>query len=417
MGDPGFGKAVSCVCQEGEGSSRLLQLQRYSNLGYLTRLSFEGLEPEGKAQDGESRRLFRQAYEAALAFAKDPQGWLVLTGPSGSGKTLLAAAIANRALALGQPAFFMNVPDLLDHLRATYAPTSEVAYDELLDQVRNASLLVLDDLGAHSGTPWAQEKLYQVFNHRFNAGLPTVVVLSVPLERLDDRLRTRFTDEDLSRVYPLQRGAARPLEQLGLPEPEQLERMTFATFDPRGNRGKPVSEEQQASLAYARQFARTYAEAPEGWLVLLGDTGVGKTHLAVAIAGERLNAGEPVAFTFVPDLLDYLRATYAPTSEVSYDERFDQVRDTALLILDDLGSQRSSPWAEEKLYQIIVHRHNARLPTVITTRELSKDPRNPVVSRLKDPSMVNVLAMDAPDYRDQEQASPRPRPQRRRPAS
>ena len=415
LGDPSFGKAVPCVCQEGEGPSRLRHLQRYSNLGPLTRLTFESLQPpEERGQDEEIRRLLQQAYAAAQAFAEDPQGWLVLTGPSGSGKTHLAAAIANRALALGQPAFFMMVPDLLDHLRATFAPTSDVPYDELFDQVRNASLLILDDLGMHSSTPWAEEKLYQVLNHRFNARLPTVVVLSVPLGQLDERLQTRLAGEGLSQVYALQQGGAQTLDRLGMIEPQLLDRMAFGSFDPRGNRGKVVSEEQRASLTYALQIARTFAEAPEGWLVLLGDTGVGKTHLAVAIAGERLKAGEPVAFTFVPDLLDHLRFTFSPESPVTYDRLFERVKTAPLLILDDLGGQRTSPWAEEKLYQIIVYRHNARLPTVITTRRLPVDPHDPVASRLKDPSLVSVLTIDTPDYRDQEQGAPRPRTSRRR---
>ena len=52
------------------------------------------------------------------------EGWLVLTGPSGSGKTHLAAAVANRCIERQQTTFFIMVADLLDHLRAAYAPDS-----------------------------------------------------------------------------------------------------------------------------------------------------------------------------------------------------------------------------------------------------------------------------------------------------
>jgi DNA replication protein DnaC len=51
---------------------------------------------------------------------------------------------------------FVVVPDLLDHLRAAYNPDSEVGYDRLFEQVRNAPVLVLDDLGTQSATAWAQ---------------------------------------------------------------------------------------------------------------------------------------------------------------------------------------------------------------------------------------------------------------------
>ena len=47
-------------------------------------------------------------------------------------------------------------------------------------EIRTASLLILDDLGAHSSTPWAQEKLFQIFNHRYNARLPTVITATTP---------------------------------------------------------------------------------------------------------------------------------------------------------------------------------------------------------------------------------------------
>ena len=202
---------------------------------------------------------------------------------------------------------------------------------------------------------------------------------------------------------------------LGLPEEQLLKRMSFDSFDPRGNRGRTLSRSQSNSLHYAYDVSRTFADAPEGWLVLLGDTGVGKTHLAVAIVRERLEAGESVAFAFVPALLDHLRFTFTPDSTVNYDQLFEWIRQVPLLILDDLGAQRTSPWAEEKLYQLIVHRHNARLATVITTRGLSADNNDPISSRLKDPSLVSVLAIDVPDYRDQElqrlsaEDSPKPR--------
>ena len=85
---------------------------------------------------------------------------------------------------------------------------------------------------------------------------------------------------------------------------------------------------------------------------------------AVAIAGQAQLQGRPVFFAFVPELLDHLRATFSPDSPIGYDELFEQIKTVPLLILDDLGAESSTAWAEEKLYQIVVHRHEARLPTV-----------------------------------------------------
>ena len=90
---------------------------------------------------------------------------------------------------------------------------------------------------------------------------------------------------------------------------------------------------------------------PHGWLVLLGGYGAGKTHLAAAIANQRVKLGHPVLFVVVPDLLDYLRATFSPSSDAGLDERMETIREIPLLILDDLGAHNSTPWAQEKLFQ------------------------------------------------------------------
>jgi DNA replication protein DnaC len=93
------------------------------------------------------------------------------------------------------------VPDLLDHLRATFNPSSSVSYDRRFDEIRTAPLLILDDLGGQSSSPWAKEKLHQLFNYRYNAELPTVITVAVDmLESLDERLRVRLLDERLCTI-------------------------------------------------------------------------------------------------------------------------------------------------------------------------------------------------------------------------
>jgi len=402
VGDPKFGKAEPCSCRVEFLSSDEGKLLRYSNLRALQRVRFDGLAEEGPSSSGELHELYKHAYNRCVQFASEPQGWLVITGAIGLGKTHLAAAIVNEAIISEVPAVYMPVPDLFDNLRGAVTLYNDPQEDDFFTQMREAKLLVLDDFGVMGSTAWAKEKLLQLLNHRFNTLLPTVIVLSVPLERLDPALRDRINDSRITDVIKLDINSGSPIADLGLPESQLLQRMSFDSFDPRGNRGRTLTSSQLTSLQYAYDVSRTFADAPEGWLVLLGDTGVGKTHLAVAIVRERLEAGESVAFAFVPALLDHLRFTFTPDSTVNYDQLFEWIRQVPLLVLDDLGAQRTSPWAEEKLYQLIVYRHNARLATVITTRGLSADNSDPISSRLKDPSLVSVLAIDVPDYRDQQ---------------
>jgi DNA replication protein DnaC len=179
-------------------------------------------------------------------------------------------------------------------------------------------------------------------------------------------------------------------------EARLLQNMTFDSFDwKRAN----LSPEQRENLKNAYQLALDFAKAPEGWLVFLGVNGCGKTHLAAAIANYRLKEGRLAKFVVVPDLLDHLRSTFSPQSPVSYDQLFEEVKNAPLLILDDLGKQSTSPWAEEKLYQIINHRYNHQLPTVVTTNCSLDEIDSPISSRLADPKIGVVWNINAPDYR------------------
>ncbi len=408
IGHPEFGQAIPCSCQKTQDStSRVAALRRYSNLGALSRISFAATNLEGPLPDTPNQQMFAQGVAAAAQFAEDPQGWLVLTGPSGSGKTHLAVAIANRCIERNQTTFFIVAADLLDHLRATYSPDNPISYDELFEQVRNVPVLVLDDLGMTSATPWAQEKLFQVINHRYNNSLPTVVTVRGPLQRLEDSLRTRLENADgAATVVQLGNFNSRLVLGIGEVRPEMLKRMTFENFDTMG--GANASHQDQESLDRAMHTAETFAADPEGWLLLNGPRGCGKTHLAVAIAGERLKQGSQVFFAFVPTLLDHLRATFSPDSLVGYDELFEQINSVPLLVLDDLGAESSTAWAEEKLYQIVVHRHEARLPTVITTASTIdelEDTKSRIASRLVDGMVVDWQPITAPNYRDQRRRS------------
>jgi len=192
------------------------------------------------------------------------------------------------------------------------------------------------------------------------------------------------------------------LQQYSGLELELLKNMTFDNFDWKRVNLLP---EQRQNLEQAYRLALDFAKSPEGWLILVGDTGCGKTHLAAAIANYRLQAGKPVKFEVVPDFLDHLRFTFNPESQVSYDQLFEEVKNAPLLILDDYGEQSTTPWAQEKLYQVINYRYNARLATVITTRCSLDEIDSPVSSRLADPKISLIWNITAPDYRTDATAS------------
>lgn len=158
---------------------------------------------ESEKLPADEQQSLNKAFRAAQQFAERPRGWIFFFGDYGTGKTHLAAGIGNYRQSLGEAPMFVVVPDLLDHLRATFSPNSAVAFDELFNQVRTVPLLILDDLGTQSATPWAREKLYQIFNYRYNAELPTVITSALSLKDIDPRIQSRMQDTRLCSVYLL----------------------------------------------------------------------------------------------------------------------------------------------------------------------------------------------------------------------
>ncbi len=398
---PNFGKLFPCRCRLAEiERKRFERLRALSNLEHLRHMTFGTFVAEGYGLPPDRAANLRLAFDLARQFAAQPQGWLIFFGGYGCGKTHLAAAIANQVIERGEPALFVVVPDLLDHLRATFGPNSPVRYDERFEQVRRAPLLILDDLGAQSSTSWAQEKLFQILNYRYNARLPTVITSNHRLDEIDLRIRSRMVDPSLATIVtilaPDFRRSGVDQGQSDLSSLSLMTDMTFKNFDLRQDE---LPAEERANLKKVFEQCRAYAQEPEGWLVLTGPYGCGKTHLAAAIANERAAAGQPALFIVVPDLLDHLRATFSPNSPVQFDRRFEEVKTAPLLVLDDLGTQSASPWAQEKLYQLFNYRYNARLPTVITMAQPidEVDPR--LRTRMLDVRRCTVFAIIAPSYR------------------
>ena len=301
---------------------------------------------------------------------------------------------------MGVPTLFLTVPDLLDSLRFAYE-SSDTTFEDRFLEIRHVGLLVLDDFGTQNSTGWAQEKLFQIINYRYINKLPMVITSNMSIDSIEPRIRSRLLDPSLvSMVRISAPDFRRPSDDTGhsdISSLDMLSKRTFANFTQRIE--EPLAREQRNSLDKAVKEATAFAKSPSGWLVLTGPYGSGKTHLAAAIANSLAEQGSPPLVVMVPDLLDHLRATFSPNSTTSYDRLFDEVKLSPVLILDDLGAQSTTPWAKEKLFQLLNYRYNLELPTVITIAiDTLKDLDERISTRLRDDRICTMASLEVPAY-------------------
>jgi DNA replication protein DnaC len=107
--------------------------------------------------------------------------------------------------------------------------------------------------------------------------------------------------------------------------------------------------------------------------------------------------------------MDHLRATFDTESRETYDQRFDEIRTTPLLILDDLGGQNPSAWVKEKLYQLFNYRYYSELPTIVTTSVPLDKLDERLLTRILDRRLCKLLELNVPSYNQVEDTSRKPR--------
>ncbi len=397
--DPRYGKLQRCPNNPVEADHAMLErLRRFGNLDMYRDLSFDNFSTKLTGWGYSERAVdsLKRAKQQALKFADNSPPWLVLEGANGTGKTHLAVAIANRRLQqFGEQPFFTTAPDLLDYLRRSFNSSEESNFDDYFELVKSVPLLVLDDLGVENPSNWAQEKLFQLLNHRHAARMPTVITTNVRLNDMEPRLSSRIMQRDVVKHLTIDAPDYRRTvsEEQRADSLSLYKHMRFDSFQ-----CESAFRKESDNLRGALKRARNWAGAPEGWLCLLGGYGCGKTHLAAAIAKDLDERGLEVTFVTVPDLLDYLREAFDPRVKVRFSQRFRDIQHCPILILDDLRLASASAWAKEKLFQIIDHRYLSRLPTVITTAENMDEIDARLATRLMDRRLCLPFAIDTRSY-------------------
>ena len=224
----------------------------------------------------------------------------------------------------------------------------------------------------------------------------------------------------------MQERAVRVMERARIPK--RYEHCDFESFETTSLvDGKKWTASHGKSLQEAKVtvtgFVGAYPSSTEKGLLLMGPSGVGKTHLAVAALKELIKRGHAGLFCDYRELLKEIQASYNPASESTEMGILEPIRTAEILVLDDLGASKPSAWVLDIIGLVLNVRYNEKRVTILTTNYFDETaaasepparlPGGQRVTVKEDTladrigarmrsrlfEMCRTVAMDAPDFR------------------
>jgi DNA replication protein DnaC len=142
---------------------------------------------------------------------------------------------------------------------------------------------------------------------------------------------------------------------------------SFDNFQVPGPENPIARRELTNVLLAVKNYVREFPNETRPGLLLIGEPGSGKTHLAVAALRKIIEKGFECLFTDYQGLLDRIRSGYDASSNSSDKEAYRVALDSEVLLLDDLGAHRVTDWVEDTITSIVTQRCNNRKALIATT--------------------------------------------------
>jgi len=223
----------------------------------------------------------------------------------------------------------------------------------------------------------------------------------------------------------MQERATRVMERARVPK--RYEHCDFESYVTDLTDGKTWTAQHARSMKQAKMltqgFVRDYPGSSEKGLLLIGPSGVGKTHLAVAALKELIQRGHAGLFCDYRELLKEIQASYNPASESTEMGILEPIRTVEILVLDDLGASKPSDWVRDIVGIVLNARYNEKRTTLITTNyvdepssagEVTRSPAGKLIAPIREDSleqrigtrmrsrlyeMCRTVEVSAPDFR------------------
>lgn len=197
-----------CRCEREESQKRREEDERKQKQIRLNRLKESSMmDREFKSCTFENfirNNYNRQIYKMAMRYCenwpkmKEKNIGFMLWGNPGNGKTYIASCIANRLLSQMVPVIAISSIGILSRIKQTYNSFGKEGEVQVIGMLKNASLLILDDLGAENDTQWSREKLYEIVDSRYRQAKPMIVTTNLT----PDQLKRKLTSGDgVTRTY------------------------------------------------------------------------------------------------------------------------------------------------------------------------------------------------------------------------
>jgi DNA replication protein DnaC len=185
--------------------------------------------------------------------------------------------------------------------------------------------------------------------------------------------------------------------------PKRYEHCDFESYITDLTDGKTWTAQHAQSMSNAKLmtkgFVGSYPGSSEKGLLLIGPSGVGKTHLAVAALKELIHRGHAGLFCDYRELLKEIQSSYNPASESTEMGILEPIRTVEILVLDDLGASKPSDWVRDIVGIVLNARYNEKRTTIITTNYVDNPATEGEVARLPNGKLVSPVREDSLEQR------------------